>query len=210
MSHPGALLPAWDRLEVPSGRRLAVAPVRQVALDELLIDDDDLPQLDDATVFWAWPDADGWAVRAVRIREAQATPYLVRAARLRIRRPDPSLARLLGIDPAAPPPSVSLEGEPRPMESPPRQLACICRLTPAGDLYRAMEAGWRTVDEVKRATGVGFGVCQGRRCLPGIAARLDLSPAEPRGTMTPRPPLVPVPASVLAAFAEDQRLFAVV
>ncbi|HEX2140893.1 MAG TPA: (2Fe-2S)-binding protein, partial [Candidatus Limnocylindria bacterium] len=150
-----------------------------------------------------WTDADGWAIRAVRISNGVATPYRVHAARLHLRRPDPNLLRLLGIDPAAPPPSVRLEGAPRPMESPPRHLACICRLTDDGEVYRAIERGWRTVDAVKRATEAAFGECQGRRCVTGLAARLDLTPADPGGSITPRPPLVPVPASVLAAFAGD-------
>lgn len=200
---PEALVPAWDRLAPPPAA-LVVHPVRVVRLDELVVDDDDLPQVDDATIFWAWPDADGWAVRAVRIRDGVAQPYLVHAARLRLVRPDPNLLLLLGIDPAEPPPAVALQGEPRPMERPPRHLACICRLTSAGELYQALEAGWRTTDQVKRATGAAFGECQGRRCVPGLAARLDLAPSDPRGRITPRPPLVPVPASVLAAFAVSE------
>ncbi|HET6380961.1 MAG TPA: (2Fe-2S)-binding protein [candidate division Zixibacteria bacterium] len=201
----GALVPAWDRLpaSAPDRPRLRVEPLRRVELDELLIDDDDLPQLEGATVFWAWTDADGFAVRAVRIRDAVATPYRVRAARLVLRRPDPNLVRLLGIDPHDPPPTVRLQGDPRPMETPPRHLACLCRLTDAGRVHRAIEEGWRTVDALKRATGATFGECQGRRCVPGLAARLDRSPADPGGSITPRPPLVPVPASVLAAFAGD-------
>jgi hypothetical protein len=89
------------------------------------------------------------------------------------------------------------------METPPRHLACICRLTPSEDVYGALEEGWRTVDEVKRATEACFGECQGRRCVPGIALRLDLTTEQPRGRITPRPPLLPVPASVLAAFADE-------
>jgi bacterioferritin-associated ferredoxin len=203
MTTLGSPVPAWDRLAVPEGATLLVAPLRHAEIEELTIVDDDLPQLDGASVFWAWPDGDGWAIRAVATRGTAATPWRVRAARLRIERPDPNLIRLLGIDPANPPPSVLISGEPRPTEQPPRHLACICRMTSAEQLYRAIEAGWSTVDQLKRATGTGFGVCQGRRCLPGVAARLDLSPDEPRGRMTPRPPLVPVPASVLAAFAAE-------
>lgn len=200
--HPLAELPAWDRLTAPPGEPLQVEPLRRVTLDELLIIDDDLPQLDDATLIWAWPVDSGWAARAARVMGVVATPYAIRAARLRIERPDPNLARLLGIDPAAPPASVSLRGHPRHQEKPPRQMACICRLTSSERVYRAIHDGWRTVDELKRATEVAFGQCQGRRCVAGIAHRLDLTPEEPRGNITPRPPLVPVPASLLAAFAE--------
>ena len=199
-----AELPAWDRLSAPPGEALVVGVVQHVALDELLILDDDLPQLDDATLIWAWPSDDGWAARAARIRGTSAAPYAIRAERLRIEQPDPNLLRLLGIDPASPPASVSVAGEPRPLEPMPRHLACICRLTSSERVYRAIQHGWRTVDGLKRATGAGFGQCQGRRCTAGLAHRLDLTPDQPRGNITPRPPLVPVPASVLAAFAEGQ------
>ena len=75
-------------------------------------------------------------------------------------------------------------------------------MTSSERVYRAIHHGWGTVDELKRATEVGFGECQGRRCVAGQAHRLDLTPDQPRGNITPRPPLLPVPASVLAAFAE--------
>lgn len=199
---PLAELPAWDRLMVPEGATLTVAPLRRVALDELLIVDDDLPQLDDATLIWAWAVDGGWAARGARIEGERATPYAIDAARLRIERPDPNLPRLLGIDPGAPPRSVRIIGHPRALEPTPRHLACICRLTSSEQVYRAIHDGWRTVDELKRATEAAFGQCQGRRCVAWIAHRVDLTPDEPRGNITPRPPLVPVPASVLAAFAE--------
>jgi bacterioferritin-associated ferredoxin len=200
---PLAELPAWDRLVAPDGAKLEVRPLERVTLGELLVVDDDLPQLDDATLIWAWPADGGWAARAARIRGSVATPYAIRADRLRIEGPDPNLSRLLGIDPAAPPASLSLAGAPRALEPLPRHLACICRMTSSERVYRAIHHGWRTVDELKRATEAGFGQCQGRRCVAHLAHRVDLTPDEPRGNITPRPPLVPVPASVLAAFAED-------
>lgn len=201
-THPLAPLPAWDRLAAPLAGSLEVGPLRRANVDELLVIDDDLPQFDGATVFWAWTDRAGWSVRAALIEGDVATPFAISASRLRLERPDPNLTRLLGIDAAAPPASVSIAGRPRTLEPMPRHYACICRLTPTEQVYAAIEAGWRTVDELKRATGVVFGQCQGRRCVAGLAHRLDLTADQPRGTITPRPPLVPVPASILAAFAE--------
>jgi hypothetical protein len=55
---------------------------------------------------------------------------------------------------------------------------------------------------VKRRTGVAFGECQGRRCVAVVAGRLDQDPGERASTITPRPPLVPVPASILAVFVD--------
>lgn len=201
-THPLAPLPAWDRLAAPTTGSLQVHPLRRATVDELLVIDDELPRFDGATLFWAWADPDGWSARAALIDGDAATPYAIRATRLRLERPDPNLARLLGIDPASPPASVTISGHPRAFERPPRHYACICRLTPTEQVYAAIDAGWRTVDELKRATGVAFGQCQGRRCVDGLAHRLDLTSDQPRGNITPRPPLVPVPASVLAAFAE--------
>jgi len=201
-THPLAPLPAWDRLVAPSHASLKVEPLRRANVEELLVIDDELPQFGAATLFWAWADAAGWSVRAALIEGEAATPLAITATRLRLERPDPNLARLLGIDPAAPPSSVRISGHARVLEQPPRQYACICRLTPTEEVYDAIEAGWRTVDELKRATGAAFGQCQGRRCVDGLAQRLDLSPVQARGNITSRPPLVPVPASVLAAFVE--------
>ena len=201
-AHPLAPLPAWDRLVAPPTGELRVGPMRRATVDQLLVIDDELPAFDGATLFWAWADRDGWSVRAALIEGDAATPFAIRAARLRLERTDPNLARLLGIDPAAPPASVAISGQARVLERPPRHYACICRLTVTEQVYASIEAGWRTVDELKRATGVAFGECQGRRCVDGLAHRLDLTSDQARGNITPRPPLVPVPASVLAAFAE--------
>ena len=195
-------LTAWDRLTAPEGGRLTVLPLEHHSFEELLVVDDDLPQCGGATLFWAWPTSGGWAARAALIRDGRATPFAIKAARLRLQFPDPNLLRLLAVDPAAPPASVELVGHARHLERPPRHLACICRLTPDGDVYAAIERGWHTVDALKRATGVAFGQCQGRRCVSDLARRVDLGADDPRGAITSRPPLLPVPASILAAFAE--------
>ena len=198
---PLAELPAWDRLTVPPGEMLTIAPLRRLSRAELLIVDGDLPEVDGATLIWAWAAPAGWMARAARLIGTTAAPYLIAAERLIVERPDPNLLRLLGFDRDAPLASVSLRGEPRPLEPMPRHLACICRMTSSEQVYRAMHHGWRTVDELKRATEAGFGQCQGRRCISGLAQRVDLTADDPRGAITPRPPLVPVPASILAAFA---------
>jgi len=199
---------AWDRLvpperggDVVQREPLAVAPLRRLSVDELVIEDDDLPQADGATLFWLGRRDAGWEAWAARIEGADATPWLVSAQRLEIVRPDPALLALIGLGEGESEPTVTVSGAPRAVEPVPRQLACICRERSLEAVYRAAEEGWRTVDAVKRRTGAIFGECQGRRCRVRIAARLDLALDEPRAQITPRPPLVPVPASVLAAFA---------
>ncbi len=169
---------AWDRLEPPQRagdvaqrRPLVVRPVQRRRVDELLVVDDDLPQAAGATLVWLEREPDGaWTAWAAQLRDAEATPWIVVAQTVRLVRPDPSLLRLLGPDAAA----VAVEGEPRPVEPMPRQLACICREKSAESAHRAAESGWITLDAVKRRTGAVFGECQARRCEARIAAGLDL------------------------------------
>jgi hypothetical protein len=183
-------LPVWERLRMADRRPLRVLPVERVALDVARIVDGDLPELR-ATVFDVWREGDDHVVRAARIDDATATPYAIRAARVVIGSSDGRLEALLaGAGPVAA--TGDLE-----------HLACACRGISADAAYRAIGTGWQTAEQVKRSTRVGFGVCQGRRCMPWLAERLELDPADPRAQIRPRPPLVPVPASVLAAFADE-------
>jgi Sarcosine oxidase A3 domain len=196
---------AWDRLEPPQRagdvaqrRPLTVLPLERLAVDVLLVVDDELPQAHGATLVWLERETDGaWIAWASVLDGERATPWILSASRLHLVRPDPSLLRLIGFHASG----VVVEGAPRPLEPMPRQLSCICREKTAESAYRSAEAGWVTVDAVKRRTGALFGECQGRRCEALVARWLDLDPGDALGRMTPRPPLVPVPASVLAAFA---------
>lgn len=195
---------AWDRLVPPERggdvtRRapLQVEPLRHLELDELLVRDDDLPAADGATLFWLEEREGAWVAWAASIAGDRAVPWLIRATRIRMERTDPSLRALLADG------GVPDDGDPRPMEPMPRQLACICRERSVEAIYRSADEGWTTVEEVKRRTGVAFGECQGRRCVGPAAARLDQQEGDRGARITPRPPLVPVPASILAAFAQQ-------
>lgn len=182
--------PVWERLRAPDGRPLHVGPVRDASVPELRVVDGELPEFDDAVVFDAWftDDAALTVVRAAVIHDVEVTPWEIRASQLIVEGSDGRLEALLsGSGP------VGVAGE---LE----RQACACRGISVDAAYRAIGAGWETVDAVKRATRIGFGPCQGRRCVPWLAARLELSPDDPLAQITPRPPLVPVPISILAAF----------
>jgi bacterioferritin-associated ferredoxin len=183
-------IPVWERLRAPDRRPLDIAPLERRRVDRLVVEDGDLPEHDGATVFDAWPEGDGVAVRAAHLDGSRAVPLLIRAVQLEIRGSDGRLESLLGDE--------------RPVAAPGEleRLACACRGVTADAVYRAIGNGWETIDQLKRATRVAFGECQGRRCVPWLAARLELDPADPRARLTPRPPLVPVPVSILAAYAE--------
>ena len=195
---------AWDRLTPPEragdlAQRLPlrVEPLRRLELDELLVRDDDLPDAEGATLFWLEERDAAWVAWAASVEGDRAVPWLIRAARIRLERTDPSLLALL-------PDGAGPEDDPRQLEPMPRTLACICRERSVEAIYRSADEGWTTVEEVKRRTGVAFGECQGRRCVGPAAARLDQQEGDRGSRITPRPPLVPVPASILAAFAEPE------
>jgi hypothetical protein len=186
--------PSWDRLRAPDHRPLRVAPIERLVVERLRVVEGDLPEHGGATVFDAWSvDAGGVLVRAARVRDVEVVPVEIIAQRLEIESSDGRLEALLaGEGPVAT--SGNLERQ-----------ACPCRGINTDAAYAAIAAGWATADAVKRATRIGFGPCQGRRCVPWLADRLEL-PAEDRlAQITPRPPLVPVPISVLAAFAREGR-----
>lgn len=194
-----SVLPAWERLRSDGAGRLRVERPRSVRVQVLTVVDGDLPELDGATIFDAWRTSPGYRLRAAAIRKGLASTWELQAGALHLVGPDPALLDLLRIDPSNPPPDVRLEGAAQaPLTEP--GLVCGCRGVREDAVVHALAAGWWSADAVKRATRVAFGECQGRRCLPLLAARLELEPDTSLAKVTPRPPLVPVPASVLAAF----------
>jgi bacterioferritin-associated ferredoxin len=184
--------PSWERLRAPDHRPLRIAPIRRLAVERLRVVDGDLPEHDGATVLDAWPADGGVLVRAATIRDVDVMPMELRCAHLEIEASDGRLEALLaGGGPVAA--AGNLERQ-----------ACSCRGISTDAAYAAIASGWSTVEALKRATRIGFGPCQGRRCVPWLAERLELPLDDPRAQITPRPPLVPVPISVLAAFATDR------
>ena len=81
-------------------------------------------------------------------------------------------------------------------------ILCRCEEITRGDIRRAIHSGLRTMNEIKRETRAGMGLCQGQTCtkiIRGfIASELGCSPAE-IGLPTPRTPARPIRMTVLAA-----------
>jgi sarcosine oxidase subunit beta len=70
----------------------------------------------------------------------------------------------------------------------------------------AVRRGYRGLEVIKRYTGVGTGLCQGRFCLPDallVLATLEARPPPSVGTITQRPPLVPTPLGALAGLRDE-------
>lgn len=81
-------------------------------------------------------------------------------------------------------------------------ILCRCEEITRGDIRRALHAGLQTINEIKRDTRCGMGLCQGQTCtqiIRGFVAReRGCSPGE-IGIPTPRTPARPLPMPVLAA-----------
>jgi bacterioferritin-associated ferredoxin len=85
-----------------------------------------------------------------------------------------------------------------------RVILCLCRDVTAGDVRRAVAAGYTDVETLKRFTGTFTGPCQGKSCGEAVRRVLaELTGRELADVPAPpvRPPLWPVRLGTLAAGA---------
>ena len=83
-----------------------------------------------------------------------------------------------------------------------KSVLCTCEDVTLDDVRHAIDKGYRDIESIKRYTGFGTGVCQGKTCLSAIARVLaERTGASPGAVLpfTPRPPLHPVEMSLLAS-----------
>jgi sarcosine oxidase subunit beta len=88
-----------------------------------------------------------------------------------------------------------------------KALICPCEDVTVEDVRHAVARGYCDVESVKRYTGFGTGICQGKSCLSAVAALLAKEKAQkPEGLQpfTPRPPVYPTELSVLASAPVDE------
>lgn len=89
---------------------------------------------------------------------------------------------------------------------PRRTFYCRCEDVTMSEVDHAIELGLRTIEEIKRYTGLGTGPCQGKECLGVLAMHLCRRGLAEPGTIEPftaRPPTEPVTLGALAAAADD-------
>jgi hypothetical protein len=83
-------------------------------------------------------------------------------------------------------------------------VACPCVDVLVSEVEKAVRAGYRGIEVIKRYTSLGSGICQGRYCLPDALLLLSLlesrTPPEV-GYITQRPPVVPTPLAALASLS---------
>jgi sarcosine oxidase, subunit alpha len=86
-----------------------------------------------------------------------------------------------------------------------RWVACPCEDVLLSEVEEANRGGYRGIEVVKRYSGLGTGLCQGRYCLPDALILLSILEGRPPsevGYITQRPPVVPTPLAAFAALGE--------
>jgi len=121
---------------------------------------------------------------------------------------DAIAGRAVGAAPALPRVSqdgpAELEGYYRELWREPRSgrwVACPCEDVLLDEVQGAVRAGYRGLEVIKRYTGMGTGLCQGRYCLPDallVLSFLEGRPPTEVGYVRQRPPVVPTPLAALA------------
>ncbi len=84
-------------------------------------------------------------------------------------------------------------------------VACPCEDVLLSEVEAANKRGYRGIEVIKRYTGLGTGLCQGRYCLPDALLVLSILEGRPPaevGFITQRPPVVPATLRTLASAAE--------
>lgn len=83
-----------------------------------------------------------------------------------------------------------------------KRIACACEDILFEEIEQAHRLGFRGTEVIKRYTGLGTGLCQGRYCLPDallLLSILEHRPPSEVGYITQRPPVFPARLEQLAA-----------
>jgi len=87
-------------------------------------------------------------------------------------------------------------------------IICRCEDVTWGEIRRALEKGYTTLDEIKRITRAGMGRCQGKTCQRIILneiARFCHKKIDKLPMSTFRPPTKPVKLGTLAGDDDDKK-----
>lgn len=82
-----------------------------------------------------------------------------------------------------------------------KTLVCRCEDVTLDDVRATLALGYRTVEEVKRYTGLGTGPCQGKECMLHAAHLCAGAGVRPE-PFTSRPPVAPAPLGIFAGDEE--------
>ena len=90
----------------------------------------------------------------------------------------------------------------RPGLDPAATLVCRCEEILGEEIVAAIAAGATTVDDVKRRTRAGMGLCQGIFCMPFIAATVAQATGTTIDRIAPITARAPVRAILIEALAD--------
>ena len=85
-------------------------------------------------------------------------------------------------------------------------VICRCEEVTRAEILQAINEGARTVEEVKRRTRAGMGLCQAKTCFRSVQKILAETTGQPAGEILPfstRPPVRPVSIQILASLVEE-------
>ena len=86
-------------------------------------------------------------------------------------------------------------------------IICRCEEVSRGAIITAINNGTRTIDEIKRETRAGMGLCQSKTCFRAIQKILSEATGQPIAEITPytsRPPVRPLSISQLSSLADEE------
>jgi len=84
-------------------------------------------------------------------------------------------------------------------------IICRCEDVTYGQIIKAIDDGFTTLEEIKRMLRCGMGACQGRTCVRLISQIIAERTGRSLHEITPpttRPPAMPIELAVLAGEAE--------
>ncbi len=88
----------------------------------------------------------------------------------------------------------------------PDMIICRCEEITLKEILQAISEGARSVNEVKRRTRAGMGLCQGRSCSRLVRKLIAEHTNQKFGSVQPgtaRPPVRPLSLKLLASLEED-------
>jgi NAD(P)H-nitrite reductase large subunit len=88
-------------------------------------------------------------------------------------------------------------------------IICRCEEVSRGEIINAINHGAMTIEEIKRETRAGMGLCQSKTCFRAIQKILSEVTGQPINEITPytsRPPVRPLSIQNLASLEEEEEV----
>ena len=87
-----------------------------------------------------------------------------------------------------------------------KAIICRCEDVTLSDVQHTLSLGYKSIEEVKRYTGLGTGPCEGKECMVHCARLVAQVHGGDESVVLPftsRPPVQPVPLAIFAHSDDD-------